>query len=95
VRAVHPGWMLRREIEAHGVSAKELAFAVGAQPSRIADILDGRCGISPEIALRLARYFGTSAVIWLSLQTAYELAAAEKALGPRIAAEVKPVAVAV
>jgi antitoxin HigA-1 len=92
MRAVHPGWILRRELEAHDISANALALAVGAPPNRIADILDGKCGISPETALRLARYFGISAVLWLSLQTAYELAAAEEALGPRIAVEVKPAA---
>jgi addiction module HigA family antidote len=93
MRVVHPGWILRRELEARDISANALALAVGAPPSRITEILDGKRGISPETALRLARYFGMSAVVWLSLQTAYELAATEEALGPRIAVEVKPATV--
>ena len=48
--------------------------------------------MSPETAMRLARYFGNSARFWLSLQTAYELAVAEAKLGERIAAEVTPAA---
>jgi addiction module HigA family antidote len=55
---------------------------------RITDILNGKRGISPETAMRLARYFGNSARFWLNLQTAYELAVAEAEL----AAEVSPAA---
>lgn len=90
MRAVHPGWILRRELEARGLTPSALALSIGASPGRIADILDGRRGVSPETALRLGRFFGAGASLWLSLQAAYELAAAEAALGPRIAVEVKP-----
>ena len=47
-------------------------------PDHITDILNGKRGISAESALRFARYFGTSARFWLNLQTAFELAVAEK-----------------
>ena len=57
---------------------------------RTIDILNGKRGISPETALRLARFFGNSAIFWLNLQTAYELAVAEEALGERIVEDVKP-----
>ena len=52
----------------------------------------GQRGITPETALRLARYFGGSAAIWLRLQVAYDLAHAEAELATKIAAEVTPAA---
>jgi addiction module HigA family antidote len=59
---------------------------------RTVDILNGKRGISPETALRLARYFGNTAMFWLNLQTAYKQAVAEEALGKRIEEEVQPAA---
>jgi addiction module HigA family antidote len=55
---------------------------------RVTDILNGKRGITPDTALRLGRYFGNSARFWMNLQTAYELAKAEREIGDRIAAEV-------
>jgi addiction module HigA family antidote len=92
MRLVHPGKILKDEIEARGLSANALALALRTPSGRITDILNGRRGVSPETALRLARYFGNSARFWLNLQTAYELAVAEAKLGERIASEVSPVA---
>jgi len=89
---VHPGRVLRREIEARGLSANALALALRTPSGRITDILNGKRGISPETAMRLGRYFGNSARFWLNLQMAYELAVAERDLGARIAAEVAPAA---
>ena len=90
--SVHPGRLLRREMEARGLSANALALALRTPSGRITDILNGKRGISPETAMRLARYFGASARFWLNLQTAYELALAEQELGEKIAAEVSPAA---
>ncbi len=90
MRPVHPGRILRREIEARGLSANALAIALRTPSGRVTDILNGKRGVSPETALRLARYFGNSARFWLNLQTAYELAVAETELGVKIAAEVMP-----
>ena len=89
---VHPGRVLRREIEARGLSANALALALRTPSGRITDILNGKRGVSPETAMRLGRYFGNSAQFWLNLQMAYELAIAERDLGARIAAEVAPAA---
>jgi antitoxin HigA-1 len=89
---VHPGRILRRELEARKLSANALALALRTPSGRITDILNGKRGVSPETALRLARYFGNSARFWLNLQTAYELAVAEAKLGERIASEVSPAA---
>ena len=92
MKAVHPGRVLRRELEARRLSANGLALALRTLSGLITDILNGKRGISPETAMRLARYFGNSARFWLNLQTAYELAVAEAELGERIAAEVSPAA---
>lgn len=87
---VHPGRLLKRELGARGLSANRLALALRLPSGRITDILNGKRGVSPETALRLARYFGNSARFWLNLQTAYELAVAEREVGDRVASEVEP-----
>ncbi len=79
-------------VETRKLSANALAIALRRPSGRITDILSGKRGVSPETAMRLARYFGNSARFWLNLQTAYELAVAEAELGERIAAEVAPTA---
>jgi addiction module HigA family antidote len=84
---------LKRELEARRLSANALAIALRTPSGRITDILNGKRGVSPETALRLARYFGAGARFWLNLQTAYELAVAEAELGERIASEVTQAAV--
>ncbi len=92
MKPIHPGRILRREMAARELSANALALAVRTPSGRITDILNGKRGISPETAMRLARYFGNSARFWVNLQANYELAAAEAKLGERIAAEVAPAA---
>jgi antitoxin HigA-1 len=87
---VHPGRILRRELEARGLSANRLALALRLPSGRITDILNGKRGISAESALRLGRYFGNSAQFWMNLQTAFELAVAERDIGARVNAEVTP-----
>ena len=61
---------------------------------RITDIVNAKRGISPDTALRLARYFGNGARFWLNLQTAYELAVAEREVGDRIRDEIQPASAA-
>ena len=92
MKAIHPGKILRRELKARNLSANALALALRTPSGRITDVLNGKRGVSPETAMRLARYFGNSARFWLNVQTAYELAIAEAELGERIAAEVAPAA---
>jgi len=89
---IHPGRMLRREMAARELSANRLALSLRVPSGRISDILNGKRGISPETALRLARYFGTSATLWANLQARYDLAVAEHELGAQIAAEVSEAA---
>jgi addiction module HigA family antidote len=84
----HPGRILKRELAARGLSANKLALALRVPSGRITSILNGKRGISPETALRLACYFGNSPRFWVNLQARFELAVAERDMGDRIAAEV-------
>jgi antitoxin HigA-1 len=89
---VHPGRVLKRELTARELSANRLALSLRLPSGRITEILNGKRGISPETALRLARYFGNSPRFWLNLQSNYELAVAEREIGERVVAEVDPAA---
>jgi addiction module HigA family antidote len=86
---VHPGRVLKRELTARELSANRFALAIRVPSGRITDILNLKRGITPETALRFARFFGTSAEFWMNLQARYELAVAESELGSMIAAEVQ------
>src|SRR5499427_2550303 len=88
----HPGEMLKDELDARGLSAHALAMALRLPASRISQIVRGQRGITPETALRLARYFGGTAAIWLRLQVAHDLSRAETELAAKIKAEVTPAA---
>jgi addiction module HigA family antidote len=90
--APHPGEVLKDELAARGLTAHALALALRLPASRISQIVRGQRGITPETALRLARYFGGSPGLWLRLQVAYDLSRAEVELTDRIAAEVSPAA---
>lgn len=90
MKPVHPGRILKRELEAREMSANRLALALRLPSGRITDIVNGKRGVSPDTALRLGRFFGNSPRFWLNLQTTYELAVAEREIGSRVAAEVKP-----
>ena len=85
---VHPGRILKRELAARGLSANKLALALRVPSGRITSILNGKRAISPDTALRLARYFGNSAQFWMNLQTRYDLLVAERELGKQIKADV-------
>lgn len=90
MRPVHPGEVLRDELETIGLSANALSKALGVPVNRITAILNGQRGITADTALRLARYFGTTPQLWLNLQQAYELRRAETAVGRLIAERVQP-----
>lgn len=89
---VHPGRILKRELQARSLSANRLALALRVPSGRVTMILNGRRAITPETALRLARYFGNSAQFWLNLQTSFDLAVAERAVGDAIKSEVNEAA---
>ncbi len=90
MRPVHPGEILRNELETLGLSANALSKALGVPVNRITAILNGQRGVTANTALRLARYFGTTPQVWLNLQKTYELRRAEIEAGREIAKRVKP-----
>ena len=90
MRPVHPGEILREELEELGLSASALAEKLDAAASRITEILRERRGVTADTALRLAHYFGTTPQVWVNLQKEYELRTAEIRVGRKIAASVKP-----
>jgi addiction module HigA family antidote len=92
MKPIHPGRILKRELAARGMSYNQLALKLRVPSGRIVGIANGKRGITPETALRLARYFGNDALFWMNLQSQYELAIAEEALGKRIVAEVEKAA---
>lgn len=85
---IHPGRILKRELEARELSANQLALALRVPSGRISEIINEKRGISAETALRLSQFFGNSAQFWMNLQTKYDLAVVEKEKGTRIKAEV-------
>ena len=87
---IHPGEILLEDfMKPLGLSQYRLAHDIGVTPIRISQIVNGERSITVDTAMRLARYFGTSAAVWLRLQVRYDLEVAEKELGPRINREVK------
>lgn len=91
MRPIHPGEILREEfLLPLNLSANALAIALRVPAPRINDIAREKRGITADTALRLARYFGTSAEFWLGLQADYDLKTAEAAVGETIAREVIP-----
>ena len=78
MRPVHPGEVLREEyLRALDMSVNALAKRLGIPTSRLNDIVLERRGVSPDTAMRLARFFGGDARSWLNLQTAHDLRLAE------------------
>ena len=90
MRPVHPGEILREELQTLDLSANALSKALDVPVNRITGILNGQRGVSADTALRLARYFGTTPQVWLNLQQTYNLRRAEIAVGPRISECVRP-----
>jgi addiction module HigA family antidote len=86
---IHPGEVLAEDFMApRDLSANQLALDLHVPANRLSEVIRGRRSISADTALRLARYFRTSAEMWLNLQSAYDLARAEDESGARIAREV-------
>ena len=80
-------------IEGFGITQNKLSVSIGVPPRRINEIVHGKRGITADTALRLAKYFGTSAEFWINLQSHYELDRAEARAGDQISA-IRPLIVA-
>ncbi|MEI7711508.1 MAG: HigA family addiction module antitoxin [Rhodospirillales bacterium] len=88
---VHPGGILLHEfMQPLGLTSHALSLALRVPANRIGAIVAGRRAVTADTALRLARYFGTSAGFWLNLQKSHDMAVAEQTSGARIRAEVLP-----
>ena len=87
---IHPGELLRDELQEIDVSLNELGRALRVPMNRISAIVNGKRSITVDTAMRLARYFGTSPQYWLNLQTAYDIEVADKEIRPQIEREVLP-----
>jgi antitoxin HigA-1 len=87
---VHPGEVLLEEfLNPMGISQNRLALNIGVPARRINEIVLGKRGITADTALRLARFFGTSAQFWTGLQSQYDLDVAEEELAGRLDREVR------
>ena len=82
---IHPGEVLMEDfIEPLGVTQHKVAVAIGVPPRRINEIVHGKRRITADTALRLGRYFGTTDLFWLNLQTHYDLEVERDHLGSKL-----------
>jgi len=91
---IHPGEILREEfLKPHGLAAKDLALDIGLPADYIQAIADGAAAICAEVAVRLARYFGTSEKFWLEAQMTYDLERVRRQASDSVA-RIRPLACA-
>lgn len=76
--AIPPGELLAEEIEARGMSQRELAALMGRPPQVISEIVRGRKAITPRTAIEIERALGTPASVWVGLEAQYRLALARQ-----------------
>lgn len=94
ISPMHPGKHLREILDEMGLSQYAVAKALSVPPRRINEIVQGKRAITADTALRLGRFFGTSAQFWLNLQAHYDLECAKNALGDRLEREVQRLEIA-
>jgi addiction module HigA family antidote len=85
MRAVHPGEVLKDELDELGVTPTEFARQIDVPPNRVSQIIAGKRAVTGDTALRLGHWFGTEPQFWLNLQSAYEIRIAEEKAGREIA----------
>lgn len=88
--AIHPGEILKDELEFLGFSAADLARALDVPANRVSQILAGKRAISADTALRLGYWLGTGPELWLDLQRQYELRLIEQTDGDSIRSRITP-----
>ena len=87
----HPGSVLLEDfLKPLGMSQYAVAKAIDVPQIRISEIIRAERAITPDTALRLARYFGTSAEFWLGMQATYDLELAREKVGAEIEARIQP-----
>jgi len=85
-KPIHPGEILKDELDGLNISAAALARAINVPANRISQIITGKRNISADTSLRLGKLFGTGPWFWLNLQTAYELDLVRAGGGPDLSA---------
>lgn len=90
MRPIHPGEILREELETLAMSARQLAAALHVPANRITSIINEQRAVTADTALRLARFFQTTPEFWLNLQTAYELRRTRQEIGEKVEQEIRP-----
>jgi addiction module HigA family antidote len=91
--SVHPGEVLLEEfLKPLGLTQNRLARGIHVPPRRINEIVLGKRSLTPDTALRLARYFGTSNRFWLGLQMDFDLEETQRQVGERIERQIQPLA---
>jgi addiction module HigA family antidote len=89
---IHPGEILQEEfLKPLDISQNKLARDIKVPPRRVNEIVLGKRAVTPDTALRLARYFGTSERFWLGLQMDFDLEEAKRHLAESIEREVRPI----
>ena len=82
---IHPGEILMEEfLEPAGISQHKLAVSIGVPPRRINEIVHGKRRITADTALRLGRFFGTTAQFWINLQSHYDLDVESEAIADQL-----------
>lgn len=84
MQAVHPGEVLRDELEELAITPTEFARQIGVPPNRVSQIIAGKRSITGDTALRLGHWFGAEPQFWLNLQVQYDLVRAHMAAGAAI-----------
>jgi addiction module HigA family antidote len=84
MRVVHPGEILKEELDALGINPSQFARQIEVPPNRISQIIAGKRAVSGDTALRLGHWFGTEPQFWLNLQVQHELALAARTTGEAI-----------
>ena len=83
-RAVHPGEILKDELEVRGVSPASFARQIDVPPNRISQIMAGKRAVTGDSALRFGHWFSTDPQIWLNLQAQHDLAVADQLVGEKV-----------
>ncbi len=83
-RAVHPGEVLREELDELSVTPTALARSIDVPPKRISQIIAGKRSITGDTALRLGHWFGIDPQFWMNLQAQFDLATAEQSAGAAV-----------
>ena len=83
-RAVHPGVVLKDELEEVGITPTEFARQIDVPPNRVSQIISGKRSVTGDTALRFGHWFDTDPQFWLNLQAQFELVVAGKEIGEGI-----------